>query len=146
MPLRRTAVAAVACAWLVASPAAAGRWVLDRQGVCTEVWTARDLVRGPTAILNGMLRPVTSFVGGTWFAVAQCHHSPRCIVVGPLWVLGSTAWGIGEGLYWVVTGVVDTPTLGAALVSPYRASRLELELSVPFVESHEPTDAERCAS
>jgi hypothetical protein len=143
--LRGAPAAVLALAALLAAPADAGRWVLEN-GVCREIWTARDLVRGPTALLNAALRPVTSFVGGAWFAVAQCHHSPRCLVVGPLWVAGSTAWGLGEGLYWAVTGIIDTPTLGAARVSPYRASRLQFGPVVPFVEGHPPSDAERCES
>jgi hypothetical protein len=140
------AAAALVLAAFTATPAAAGRWEIDHAGVCREIWTARDVVRGPTALVNGALRPLTAFVGGTWFAVAECHHSVRCLWVGPLWVAGSTAWGLGEGLYWAVTGLIDTPTLGAWRASPYPASRLRLAPVVPFIESHPPSDAERCAS
>ena len=77
MRLIRAAAAALALAALVAMPASAGRWVIQRDGVCREIWTARDLARGPIALVNGALRPLTSFVGGTWFAVAECHHSVR---------------------------------------------------------------------
>jgi hypothetical protein len=143
--VRLTAVT-FALAALAATPADAGRWERDRSGVCREVWTARDLVRGPTALVNGALRPLTAFVGSTWFAVAECHHRARCLWVGPLWVAGSTAWGLGEGIYWAVTGLIDTPTLGATRASPYPASRLQLAPVVPFVESHPPSDDERCAS
>jgi hypothetical protein len=141
------AAAALALTALTATPAAAGEWKIDRRtGACREVWSARDLVRGPTALLNGVLRPVTAFTGGVWFAAAECHHSPRCLWVGPLWVVGSTGWGIAEGLYWIATGIADTPTLGAALIAPFPAARLQLGPVVPFVESHPPSDAERCAS
>jgi hypothetical protein len=142
----RATAAALALAALVAAPASAGRWEMDRAGNCREVWTARDLARGPIALVNGALRPLTAFVGGTWFAVAECHHSLRCLWVGPLWVAGSTAWGLGEGFYWAVTGLIDTPTLGATRASSYPASRFQLAPVVPFVESHPPAGDERCAS
>ena len=140
----RLTLAALALSGLLAAPAAAGVWMRGHDGVCREMWTARDLVRGPTAIANGVLRPLTSFTGGVWFAVAQCHHHPRCLVAGPLWAAGSTFWGLGEGLYWLATGVLDTPTLGAVPLSPYEASRLTLAPTIPFVTSHEPSDDERC--
>lgn len=144
MRLSRAVVVVLTLACLLAGPASAGKWDRGAGDVCTEVWTRRDLVRGPMALANAVLHPVTSFVGGVWFAVAECHHSPRCIVVGPLWVLGSTAWGLGEGLYWAATGLLDTPTLGAARISPYEASRLPVLPAVPFLASHPPSNDERC--
>jgi hypothetical protein len=140
------AALALALAALAAPPAAADEdWEIERStGECVEVWRARHLVRGPIAILNGVLRPVTSFVGGVWFAVAECHHDLRCLWIGPLWVAGSTGWGLGEGLHWIVTGLLDTPTFGTAPFSPFPASRLQLGPVVPFIESHPPGDAERC--
>jgi hypothetical protein len=140
----RLSLATLALTGLLAAPAAAGVWARGHDGVCREEWTARDLLRGPTAILNGVLRPLTSFTGGVWFALAQCHHNPSCIVMGPLWATGSTLWGLGEGLYWLATGVLDTPTLGAVPLSPFEASRLRLAPTVPFVTSHERSDDERC--
>ena len=66
--------------------------------------------------------------------------------MGPLWVAGSTAWGLGQGLYWAVTGLIDVPTLGAAQLSPYPASQFQLAPVVPFVGSHPPAGDERCTS
>ena len=139
----RLTLAALALAALLAGPAAGGTWALER-GECRESWTARDLARGPTAVVNGVLRPLTSLTGGVWFAVAQGHHRARCLLAGPLWAVGSTFWGLGEGLYWVATGVLDTPTLGVVPLSPYEASRLTFVPTIPFVASHEPNDRERC--
>jgi hypothetical protein len=141
----RLTLAALALACLIAAPSAAGVWARDRAGVCREMWTPRDLVRGPIAIVNGVLRPLTSLTGGVWFAAAQCRHRPRCLVAGPLWAVGSTLWGLGEGVYWLATGVLDTPSLGVLPFSPYDASLLQLAPTVPFVSSHEPSQAEeRC--
>jgi hypothetical protein len=144
MRLIRAAVIALTLACLLAETAAAGVWMRSRNDVCVEIWTLRDLMRGPTAIANAVLRPVTSFVGGVWFAAAECSHSVRCVVVGPLWVVGATTYGVAQGFYWGVTGLLDTPTLGSARITPFEASSLQILPVVPFLGSHPPSNDERC--
>lgn len=139
---RVAAVLALGLGLGLAAQAGASEWARVN-GECKETWTRGDLLRGPTAIVNGLLRPVASFVGSTWFVAAECR-APRCAAVGPLWILGGTAWGFGEGLYWIATGLIDLPSGGIGPVSPFEASRLRLVPVVPFLSSHVPTDEERC--
>ena len=115
-------------------------------GKCVEHWDAGHLVRGPRAIINGVLLPVRSAIGGLFFAVDTCGRKWSCVPMAPLWLVGSTLWGAGEGVYWATAGVLDTPTLSGLRLAPARSTEFRLHPTVPFLHQDPPERLERrCA-
>ena len=133
------------CTWLAAlsasfaPPAVASVWVL-RGDTCREEWSGADLVRGPNAILSGALRPVRSLAGGFVYAGSSVLQKPSAAATAPLWIVGSTLFGVAQGLWWIGTGALDTVTGGAFMLAPAAATGLRLDPTVPFVEDDGPVD------
>lgn len=118
---------------VLASRAPASEWVV-RDGVCTEQWTGGDLLRGPSAIVSGALLPVRSLAGGFVYAGSSSLRQPSSTYMAPLWIVGSTLFGVAEGVWWIGSGALDTVSGGALLLSPDDATGFRLDPIVPFID------------
>jgi hypothetical protein len=129
----RSFPALLVLAWIALGPATGhASWTLSN-GVCLHRWSPGDVTLGPRVVLNGALLPLRSTVGGVGFAAEACAPHLSCAPLAPLWIVASTAWGLGEGLYWIATGTADTLTFGTQALSPLDATRLRLHPLVPML-------------
>ncbi|MFQ5697027.1 MAG: hypothetical protein ACE5IL_01930 [Myxococcota bacterium] len=116
---------ALAAALLALSPgpASADAWRRDASGICERTWTAGSLLRGPTAIANGIVLPLRSLVG-------SLLGGPAALATSPI----GMAIGTGEGIAWVLVGSLETVTGGTLGVTPETATKLRLSpvLQLPF--------------
>jgi hypothetical protein len=127
----------------VHSTARAGEWVTRADGACVELWTAGDLLRGPTAILNGALLPFRSLAGGFALAANECSVAGGCSITSPFYPILGPILGGTFGVYWILTGFADTVTGGLGLLSSPDAATLSLSPVVPLVSDIVPVN--RCA-
>lgn len=119
-------------------------WVVDEHGACVERWATADLLRGPTAMLNGLLRPIRTTAGGAVYAWNQDAWWPWQIIgLGPGATLISGGAGLIEGVWWMGTGLVDTVTGGALHVSSEKAVDLAIspEVSTIIADAERPEPA-----
>ena len=125
--MRAPASLLLAVVMLAAASAAPAAWVVDEHGACVERWTAGDLARGPTAMLNGVLLPFRTTAGGAVYAWTQDSWWPWQIVgLGPGTMIISAGAGVIEGVWWIGTGLVDTLSGGALGAAPEKATELSL--------------------
>lgn len=109
-------------------------WTVDANGACVEHWAPSDLLRGPTAIVNGPLRPVRTLAGGAEYAWNTTEWWPWKIVgLGPAVTLVSGAAGVVEGVWWIGTGLADTLTGGYFAIAPEPATELSLRPQVSTI-------------
>ena len=115
-------LATLLLAHAAAAPAA---WVVDASGACVKQWERSDLLRGPTAIVNGPILPLRTFAGGAEYAWNTKEWWPWQIAfLGPAVTVISGAAGAVEGVWWIGTGLVDTLTGGAFDIAPEPATHL----------------------
>lgn len=119
----------LAAAALVAAAPAAGEWKVDAQGACVREWTPRDLLRGPTAMLDAPLVPIR-FIEGAVVDAADC--SPEACGPTARTLLGTSGvlLGAGFGTLWafvdLVLGFLETFSGGAVELSEPDPTRLSL--------------------
>ena len=102
---------ALAASILAPGSARADRWVREAEGRCRWEWTPRSMLRGPTAMGNGVLMPFRSLAGsvtGGWVAAALL---PLSVMVG-----------LAEGITWTVAGAFEMLSGGAFALAPEGAS------------------------
>ena len=135
-------------AWLLAlwllllpGPASAVVWALDSDGTCEPDY---GLLDWPVIVGNGVLRPVWSLAGGLWFSAAVCAREPTCLPTAPLWIVSSTVWGSVEGVWWLVSGTLETVVPFSLDIVPPEATEAGLHPLVPFLENHPMSRRERC--
>jgi hypothetical protein len=117
MRLGRTVI--VAALLVTSANLANGAWTVGADGVCAEHWAPRDLLRGPTAIVNGPLLPLRTLAGGAQYAWNSKEWWPwEIALMGPAVTAASGAGGAVEGIWWVGTGVADTLTGGYFAIAP----------------------------
>ena len=108
-----------------------GEWVVDANGDCVDKWTSRDVLRGPTAIVNAPLLPFRQMAGGAEYAWNRPEWTPwNRATLGTAATGVSGAFGIVEGLWWIATGVPDTLTGGYFSLAPERATEISIEPEV----------------
>ena len=137
---RRVGVALLAfglCLAGLSADRAHADWRIE-DGECVERWSVGELVRGPRVVVHGAVYPIRSLLGGVFFVSTSCltaEHIASCWWKAPLWVGASTTLGIAEGAWWLVSGALDTATLGLLRVSPHRAVELRASPTVPMLEA-----------
>ena len=116
---------------LVQATAANSAWVVDASGQCVERWEPSNMLRGPTAILNGPLRPLRTLPGGAVYAWNTEEWWPwQIAILGPAVTVVSGAAGALEGVWWIATGLADTVTGGYFDISSENATTLSLRPEV----------------
>ncbi|HSP97741.1 MAG TPA: hypothetical protein VL049_10915 [Candidatus Dormibacteraeota bacterium] len=129
LPILLLTVALVAPAGI-----ARGAWSVDAAGGCVEQWGPSDMLRGPTAIVNGPILPFRQMAGGAEYAWNTKEWWPwQIVAMGPGVTLFSGAAGLLEGTWWVVTGVADTLTGGYFGAAPEAATELSVQPQVSTV-------------
>ena len=122
-------------------------WTVDAAGVCVEQWAPSDMLRGPTAVLNGPILPFRQLAGGAEYAWNVDEWWPwQIAVLGPAVTLFSGAAGTLEGLWWVTSGLADTLTGGALTLAPEEATELSIEPEVSrmIADAKTPPTTDRC--
>lgn len=110
--------------WMLLPPAAfADAWARDASGICERSWTLGSLLRGPTAMVNGLALPLRSLAGSLIGGPVAAATSPVGLAIG-----------IGEGIGWVLVGSLETVTGGTLGVAPEVATSLHVSpvLQFPF--------------
>jgi len=118
-------------------------WTVDASGACVEQWTAGDLLRGPTAIVNAPLLPFRQLAGGAEYAWNTQEWWPwQIAVLGPTVTLVSGAAGVFESVWWIATGLADTVTGGYFTIAPEAATQLSIRPEVsPVIADAGPAPA-----
>ncbi len=129
--------------------AARGAWVVDAGGGCVEQWGPSDMLRGPTAIVNGPILPFRQMAGGAEYAWNTQEWWPwQIALLGPGVTLFSGAAGTLEGVWWIGAGVLDTVTGGYFQLAPEPATELSVKPQVSaMIADADPTPApteDRC--
>jgi hypothetical protein len=118
-------------------------WTVNADGSCVQEWGAPDMLRGPTAILNGLLLPFWTTVGGAEYAWNKTEWRWwRTLVLGSAATGMSTVAGGFEGLWWVGTGAADTLTGGFFHLAPEPATKTSVQPVLSTVISDKPPAAE----
>ncbi len=132
----------------VAPPARAG-WTVNATGDCVEAWVAPPAAQGPVAMLNAPALPLRAAVGGGQVAAAGDRSASDTLVLSVLkWpALVAAGFGIGavEMPIWLVTGLVDTMTLGSMDLVPDSAKALTLASVRPRFLPETGTTPKSCA-
>ena len=117
----------LAAALLAPVGIANGTWTVDANGACVDQWTSRDVLRGPTAIVNAPLLPFRQLAGGGDYAWNNAQWSAwNKATLGTAATGVSGAMGAVEGLWWVATGLGDTVTGGYFALAPEKATELSI--------------------
>jgi len=131
-----------------AQPASAG-WTVNATGECVPAWVAPPEAQGPVAMLNAPALPLRSAVGGGQVAATggQAGKSSAALTVlsWPALVLAGFGVGALEMPIWLVTGLVDTVSLGSLDVVPESAKALTLTSVRPRFLPEGGTTPKTCA-
>ena len=131
-----------------APPARAG-WTVNATGECVEAWVAPPAAQGPVAILNAPALPLRAAVGGGQVAAAGNPSAQDTLVISVLkWpALIVAGFGVGaiEMPIWLLTGLVDTVTLGSLDIVPNSAKALTLTSVRPRFLPETGTTPKSCA-
>jgi hypothetical protein len=125
--MRTWSVIFLAAALMAPAGVACAAWTVDASGACVEQWVARDVLRGPTAIVNAPLLPFRQLAGGAEYAWNREEWSPwQIAVLGSAATGASGAWGVIESVWWTATGLADTLTGGYFALAPEEATQLSI--------------------
>lgn len=140
--MRTHCIVFLAVALIAPVGVAHGTWSVDASGACVDQWTSRDVLRGPTAIINAPLLPARQLAGGGEYAWNHAEWSPwDKATLGTAATGVSGAAGMVEGLWWIATGLCDTMTGGYFALAPEKATELSLEpdVSTAIIRTPPPT-------
>ncbi|MGH7787979.1 MAG: hypothetical protein ACRERC_13995 [Candidatus Binatia bacterium] len=132
----------LAAALMAPAGGAHGAWTVNAEGACVDQWTARDVLRGPTAIVNAPLLPFRQIAGGAEYAWNREGWTPwNKATLGTAATGVSGAAGMVEGIWWIATGVTDTVTGGVFHLAPEEATELSVapDLSTAIAKPAPPT-------
>ena len=122
-----------------------GEWAVDANGACVDQWTPRDVLRGPTAIVNAPLLPFRQLAGGADYAWNQPEWSPwNRATLGTAAAGASGAFGMVEGLWWITTGLPDTLTGGYFALAPQKATEISIAPELSTAISGQPPATDNC--
>jgi len=131
-----------------ARPASAG-WTVNATGECVQTWVAPPEAQGPVAMLNAPALPLRSAVGGGEVAATGNQAGKDSVALTvlswPALVLAGFGIGAIEMPIWMITGLVDTVTIGSLDLVPDSAKALTLTSVRPRFLPESGTTPKTCA-
>jgi hypothetical protein len=144
--MRLRGMLGVGAALLLHAAIAQGASVISADGACVDTWEPRDVLRGPTAIVNAPLLPVRTTIGGAEYAWNRTEWRWwHTVLLGSAETAMSAAAGMVESIWWICTGTADTLTGGYFSLAPERATQISVQPELSTVISGKPpTEPDRC--